>query len=457
MWSTAQRRHLSETPYADALERHAGAGIANFHALPVGSLAHAPDPEVSPHTEQTRRLFGSRLLATQMTLGSPELDSFFRAHRSLARSRRLTAEAFGADDTHYVTTGTTGANQIALEALRVHGARVLVDRSMHQSIHFALDRLGAEVHYAPTDPGDAEHGVITALRQAAAEGRSYDVVVIGVSAYDGALVQMRRFLTSLHELTATTGCRVLVDEAWTAIHAFHPVLRRNAAVPAIREALEDHPDWPASFLVTQSTHKSMLALRQGSYVHVLGSPALRADVDAAVYRVHTTSPSLPIVASLDIARAHAVAEGERLVDRAIVLANRIRDLAHATPGLDVRGPIEAVGSAYLLDPMKVHVDLGTPERAHTARRDLFDDYGIFVSRQDGPTLLFTVHIGVTPEQVDLLAEAIGSLYGEPTSPTGCTGSRYVIAYPPGIPLQVPGEQLAAPPQLRGGEELYSTF
>lgn len=457
MWTTAQYRRLTETPYADALERHAGAGIANFHALPVGSLAHAPDPETSPHAEQTRRLFGSRLLATQVTLGSPELDSFFRAHRSLARSRRLTAEAFGADETHYVTTGTTGANQIALEALRVHGARVLVDRSMHQSVHFALDRLGAEVHYAPTTPEDAEHGVITALRRAHAEGVAYDVVVIGVSAYDGALVQMRRFLAALHELTATTGCRVLVDEAWTAIHAFHPTLRRNAAVPSIREALDDHPDWPASFLVTQSTHKSMLALRQGSYVHVLGPESLRADVDAAVYRVHTTSPSLPIVASLDIARAHAVAEGERLVDRALGLAERIRDLARSTPGLDVRRSVAATRGAYLLDPMKVHVDLGSPDRAHVVRRELFEEYGIFVSRQDGPTLLFTVHIGVTPEQVDELTEAVRSICGGAAPAVGCLESRYVIAYPPGIPLQVPGEHLASPPEQRAGEELYSTF
>ncbi|GAA4108918.1 hypothetical protein GCM10022215_02940 [Nocardioides fonticola] len=457
MWTTAQRRRLTETPYADALEHHAGAGIANFHALPVGSLAHAPDPETSAHAEQARRLFGSRLLATQVTLGSPELDSFFRAHRSLARSRRLTAEAFGADDTHYVTTGTTGANQIALEALRVHGARVLVDRSMHQSVHFALDRLGAEVHYAPTAPADAEHGVITALRQARADGVAYDVIVIGVSAYDGTLVQMRRFLAALHELTATTGCRVLVDEAWTAIHAFHPVLRRNAAVPCIREALDDHPDWPASFLVTQSTHKSMLALRQGSYVHVIGPESLRADVDAAVYRVHTTSPSLPIVASLDIARAHAVAEGERLVDRALVLADRVRDLARTTPGIELHQPV-AAGGAYQLDPMKVHLDLGSPERARLARRELFDEYGIVVSRQDGPTLLFTLHIGVTPEQVDTLVEAITTLYGaSPTPLAGCLEGRYVIAYPPGIPLQVPGEHLSAPPEQRAGEELYTTF
>lgn len=458
MWSAAQRRRLTETPYADALERHAGAGIANFHALPIGSLAHAPDPETSVHAEQARRLFSSRMLATQVTLGSPELDSFFRAHRSLARSRRLTAEAFGADDTHYVTTGTTGANQIALEALQVHGARVLVDRSMHQSVHYALDRLGAEVHYAPTCPEDAEHGVITALRQAREEGTTFDVVVIGVSAYDGALVQMRRFLAALHELTATTGCKVLVDEAWTAIHAFHPMLRRNAAVPCIREALEDHPDWPASFLVTQSTHKSMLALRQGSYVHVLGPKALREHVDAAVYRVHTTSPSLPIVASLDIARAHAVAEGEALVDRSLRLAERIREIARTTPGLAVHQPVATLGGAYALDPMKVHVDLGSPERAHAARRELFEEYGVFVSRQDGPTLLFTVHVGVTPEQVDVLAEAIAAVCGTEEPPVGeAQEGRYVIAYPPGIPLQVPGERLTAPPQRRAGEELYTTF
>lgn len=300
--------------------------------------------------------------------------------------------------------------------------------------------------------------MITALRRASAEGTRFDVIVIGVSAYDGALVQMRRFLTALHDLTAESGCRVLIDEAWTAVHAFHPALRRNSAVPCVREALTDHPDWPASFLVTQSTHKSMLALRQGSYVHVIGSEAIRADVDAAVYRVHTTSPSLPIVASLDLARAHAVAEGERLVDRALGLAHRVRDLAATTPGLTVRQPVDSLGSAYELDPMKVHLDLGSPARAAAVRRELFDEYGIYVSRQDGPTLLFTLHIGVTPEQVDVLAEAIGSICGfTPDRPGGYADSRYVIAYPPGIPLRVPGEDLAGPPEQRAGEELYSTF
>lgn len=455
MWTTAQRRRLTETPYADALDRHAAAGIAAFHALPIGSLAHAPDPDTSPLAERTRRLFGS-YLATELTLGSPELDSFFRAHRQLARSRRLTAEAFGADDTQYVTTGTTGANQVALEALRVHGARVLVDRSVHQSIHFALDRLGADVLYAPTSPDDTEHGVIRTLRETLAAGGSVDVVVIGASAYDGSLVQMRRFLTALHELTATTGCRVLVDEAWTAIHAFHPALRRLTALDAIREVLADHPNWPASFLVTHSTHKSMLALRQGSYLHVVGPDALRADVRAALYRVHTTSPSLPILASLDIARAHAVAEGAALVDTALAQADRLRDLSRRVPWLTEHRPVANHG-AYLADPMKVHLDLGTPERAQEVRSALFDEYGIFVSRQDGSTLLFTMHVGVTTEQVDLLVEALEAVCCGDAPECACADERYIIAYPPGIPLQVPGERLTAPPLRKAGEELYSTF
>lgn len=465
MWTTAQLRRLTETPYADALDRQAGAGIANFHALPIGSLAHAPDGETSAHAEQARRLFGPRMLAAELTLGSPELDSYFRAHRSLARSRRLTAEAFGAADTHYVTTGTTGANQVALEALRSGTARVLVDRSMHQSIHFALDRLAATVDYAPTAADTAEHGVITALRRARAEDVRHDVVVIGVSAYDGSLVQMRRFLHALHELTAETGIAVLVDEAWTAIHSFHPAMRRNAAVACIRETLEDRPDWSASFLVTQSAHKSMLALRQGSYLHLLGSPdrlpQLRADVGAAVYRVHTTSPSLPILASLDLARAHAVAEGEALVERALTLAARLREVARRVPGIAVHEPVPSAGgahSAYLADPMKVHLDFGSPERAQAVRRELYDEYGVYVSRQDGPTLLFTVHVGVTPAQLDTLVEALETVCCEEgAGACACSDGRYIIAYPPGIPLQVPGEHLPALPVQQIGEELYSTF
>lgn len=454
MWTTAQRRRLTETPYADALDRHAGAGVASFHALPIGSLVHAPDADDSRLAERTRRLFGSYLSA-ELTLGSPELDSFFRAHRQLARSRKLTAETFGADDTQYVTTGTTGANQVALEALKVHGARVLVDRSVHQSIHYALDRLSADVTYAPTSPEDTEHGVITTLRQIVAEGGTVDVVVVGASAYDGSLVQMRRLLGALHELTATTGCRVLVDEAWTAIHAFHPAMRRLTALDAIREVLTDHPDWPASFLVTHSTHKSMLALRQGSYLHVVGPETLRADVRAALYRVHTTSPSLPVLASLDIARAHAVAEGAALVDRALAQAERLRELARRVGWLTEHRAVLTSG-AYLADPMKVHLDLGTPERAQQVRSALFDEYGIFVSRQDGSTLLFTMHIGVTVEQVDLLVEALESVCCDDAPECSCDG-RYVIAYPPGIPLQVPGEKLSAPPLRKAGEEIYSTF
>ena len=200
-------------------------------------------------------------------------------------------------------------------------------------------------------------------------------------------------------------------------------------------------------------------------------PSTRRRVQAAVNAVATARPKPEQSCDyrLDLARGPEKVVVKQYTNGTLFLqgtGSLLDDVVAAVEGVTVEAPhfsglvvpvVLAIVMAYLLDPMKVHVDLGTPERAHTARRDLFDDYGIFVSRQDGPTLLFTVHIGVTPEQVDLLAEAIGSLYGEPTSPTGCTGSRYVIAYPPGIPLQVPGEQLAAPPQLRGGEELYSTF
>jgi arginine decarboxylase len=79
---------------------------------------------------------------------------------------------------------------------------------------------------------------------------------------------------------------------------------------------------------TQSTHKTLTSLRQGSMIHVFDQ-----DFDQKVaepfheaYMAHTsTSPNYQILASLDLGRRQVALEGVELVQRQIENAMQLHD------------------------------------------------------------------------------------------------------------------------------------
>ena len=84
---------------------------------------------------------------------------------------------------------------------------------------------------------------------------------------------------------------------------------------------------------TNSTHKSMSALRQGSMVLVkdLDYHTVEEQFHEAVFTHASTSPNLQIIATLDVARRQMELEGYELVNRAIQLALDIRREVNSHP------------------------------------------------------------------------------------------------------------------------------
>ena len=77
---------------------------------------------------------------------------------------------------------------------------------------------------------------------------------------------------------------------------------------------------------TQSTHKTLTSLRQGSMIHVFDQDFAQkvAETFHEAYMAHTsTSPNYQILASLDLGRRQAALEGFELVQRQV----EIRDAA----------------------------------------------------------------------------------------------------------------------------------
>jgi arginine decarboxylase len=84
---------------------------------------------------------------------------------------------------------------------------------------------------------------------------------------------------------------------------------------------------------TNSTHKSMSSLRQGSMV-LVGDEEYHLHEQPfkeAVFTHASTSPNLQIIATLDVARRQMELEGYGLVTRAIALAIEIRKLVNTNP------------------------------------------------------------------------------------------------------------------------------
>src|SRR3981189_2508612 len=84
---------------------------------------------------------------------------------------------------------------------------------------------------------------------------------------------------------------------------------------------------------TNSTHKSMSCLRQGSMVLVRDPDyhTVEEQFHEAVFTHASTSPNLQIIASLDVARRHMELRGYELVNRSIQLALDVRREVRSHP------------------------------------------------------------------------------------------------------------------------------
>ena len=454
------RDHDVDTPLATHLAELTRKGRChNFHAVPWPGVLDTVSPEVA---RRYRTLLGTDLPLIDGSWSGGSVDSFFCPQGPLAAAQRRAAKAFGADATFFGTNGTTASNHIALESIRHSGTRVLLDCTAHQSLLFATETM--DVTLAPcSESGDSTYldPVATARLMAgqASQNRPFDAVILSATGYDGRRMRLDRVLPMLVAASPTTA--LVIDEAWSALHAFAPEMVDSTALAVASRLAARGP-----VLVTQSAHKTMAALRQGSYLHVLGTPQDIERVRKATYRLHTTSPSWPILASLDLARAHAQEYGAA----AFVRARRLRDTFETTLRHDPRTapllgpPIE--DPYHDTDPLVVRLAVGSQSRA--LRDWLFAEHHVLVAIA-GDQLVARMHLGITESDLDALATGIRELASgsrpavfesarlHTTEPEPAIGSRsleYIIPYPPGVPLARPGEVWTTRHATAWGTEIH---
>ena len=363
-----------ETPYFDNLQKYAQRPIGTFHALPI---ARGKSIFKSNWIRDMGEFYGLNLFLAESSATTGGLDSLLEPTGNIKIAQEKAARAFGADHVFFVTNGTSTSNKMVEQALLAPGDIMLVDRNCHKSHHYGAVISGAFPLYVEAYPltqysmyGAVPLGTIKkALLDLKAEGRldRARLLVLTNCTFDGHIYNTERVMEEC--LAIKPDLIFLWDEAWFGFARFNPFYRRRTAMgasatleqkfqsTAYRAAYKEqekklgadlrpddkrlletrllaNPDKVRLRVYqTNSTHKSMSCLRQGSMVLVKDPDyhTVEEQFHEAVFTHASTSPNLQIIASLDVARRQMELEGYELVNRAIQLALDLRREVNSHP------------------------------------------------------------------------------------------------------------------------------
>ena len=360
------------TPYFDNLQKYAQRPIGTFHALPV---ARGKSIFKSNWIRDMGQFYGLNLFLAESSATTGGLDSLLEPTGNIKLAQEKAARAFGAEHVFFVTNGTSTSNKMVEQALLAPGDIMLVDRNCHKSHHYGAVIAGALPLYVEAYPltqysmygAVPLHTIKKALLDLKAEGKLDRVrlLVLTNCTFDGHIYNVERVMEEC--LAIKPDLIFLWDEAWFGFARWSPFYRRRTAMgaaailerkfkdPAYRQAYKEQEKKlganPSDKLLletrlfanpervrlrvyqTNSTHKSMSCLRQGSMVLVKDPDyhTVEEQFHEAVFTHASTSPNLQIIASLDVARRQMELEGYELVNRAIQLALDIRREVNSHP------------------------------------------------------------------------------------------------------------------------------
>jgi arginine decarboxylase len=362
------------TPFFDNLQKYAQRPIGTFHALPV---ARGKSIFKSNWISDMGRFYGLNLFLAESSATTGGLDSLLEPTGNIKVAQEMAARAFGADRVFFVTNGTSTSNKMVEQALLAPGDIMLVDRNCHKSHHYGAVLSGALPLYVEAYPLTqfSMYGAVPlrtikkALLDLKAEGKldRARMLVLTNCTFDGQIYNTERVMEEC--LAIKPDLIFLWDEAWFGFARFSPFYRRRTAMgaaatlerkfkdPAYRAAYAEqekkfgddlnpkdekllktrllaNPDKVhLRVYQTNSTHKSMSALRQGSMVLVKDQDyqTVEEQFHEAVFTHASTSPNQQIIASLDLARRQMELEGYEMVNRAIQLALDLRSEVNSHP------------------------------------------------------------------------------------------------------------------------------
>lgn len=397
----------------------------------------------------------------------PGIDDLHQPRSAIREALRLMAQAYGARESFFLVNGATSGIHALFMSLPGEQPKVLVPRNAHRSLWGGMVLSGAVPRYLPL-AYDSQTGIPLApdpdVIGAELESDNQQKAVFATSpSYFGTSLKIADIARQVHN----RGAILLVDEAHGAHFAFHPAFPR----PALSQSAD---------AVVNGLHKTLPVFNQGACLHIGWEYKFRDRLAAALSLITTTSPSFPLMASMDLARQFMQVQGCDYLEQANQTATKYRALIDQVPGMGIwnfsggkdrhmagQDPLKLTlniagisldgmqAAEVLRRDYRIQAELALPgvimfmmslfhredewERLYRALLEISEKYGSKARVADIITPPPLPRVIVSPRQAFWkerrqvrLKDSLGLLSGEMIAP-----------YPPGVPCLLPGELIDA--------------
>ncbi|MBO8157644.1 MAG: aminotransferase class V-fold PLP-dependent enzyme [Bacillaceae bacterium] len=439
----------SRTPLIDALRKHAEKKPLSFH------VPGHKNGNVFP--EQAKDLYEG-LLSIDLTELSG-LDDLHQPEGAIKEAQDLAASYYQADHTFFLVGGSTAGNLAMIYSICQPGDFVIVQRNCHKSIMHALELIGARPVFLTPEfneqTGRYSEITVRQLEDAIQQYPEVKGIVLTYPDYFGHTYPLKNMIEHAHD----HGIPVLVDEA----HGAHFVLGDPFPTTALALGAD---------MVVQSAHKMLPAMTMSAWLHVRSKFVPVEQVAKYVHMFQSSSPSYPLMASLDLARYYLANLKSDDVHKIIESIEDVRTLFQSVPYWDV-----IPGKKGIDDPLKLTVRV-KPEYQSKEAASFLEQQGIFPEMTADQHILFV--FGLKPftelgklklalEQLKLArsldkhdkikrkpvvtkpVQALSISFHEMRNrvlewvpwhqAAGRIAAESVTPYPPGIPFLLKGEQI----------------
>ncbi len=447
----------NETPLFTGLVEHAKKNPIQFH-IPGHKKGAGIEPEF-------RQFIGENALSIDLINIGP-LDDLHAPKGIIKKAQELAAKAFGADYTYFSVQGTSGAIMTMVMAVCGPGDKIIVPRNVHKSIMSAIVFSGAIpifIHPEIDKELGISHGItIDAVEKALEQNPDAKGVLVINPTYFGISADLKKIVEIAHSYNVP----VLVDEA----HGVHIHFHEDLPMSAMQAGAD---------IAATSVHKLGGSMTQSSILNVRKGLVSPQRVQSILSMLTTTSTSYLLLASLDVARKQLATKGHELIERTIQLANYTREKINEIDDIYCVGKeILGTKATFDYDPTKLIIPvykLGIS--GYDVENWLRNNYQIEVELSDLYNILCIITPGDTKEDVDTLVHALKELstsvhktknisnekahillpdipvlaltprdafYSETevvdfNDSAGRIIAEFIMVYPPGIPIFIPGE------------------
>ena len=449
-----------KTPFFDALVTY-----NNDDIVPFDVPGHKRGRLVNEFTKEV----GQRTM--QLDANLPRgLDNLNNPSGVIKEAEDLLADAYGADYGFFLVNGSTIGIITMILSVVAADEKIIMPRNVHKSAISGLILSGAVPIFVNPEIDD-ELGIANGVSyesyvKAIDDNPDAKAVFIINPTYFGVTTEAERIINYAHDHNMV----VVADEAHGSHFAFSRLMPKHAIAMG-------------ADLSTDSVHKTSGSMTQSSVMLMNENRFVgQNEVKYILSMLQSTSPNALLLASLDVARKCMAMQGTVLIKRAVELALYARRELNKIKGITTYSEEyfkKKSKGVFKHDCTKLIIKVtGLGLTGFDVLRIMKDEYHIQFELAESFVVLAIISIGTTQSNVDKLIKAFQELserfYGTVSHKrnyqyndikpvyrcrprdaynapkkfvrfkdcVGCIAAETVMAYPPGIPLVVPGEILS---------------